>query len=138
MSLEDGSALAREQGSTTKLTMASRSRTDEKACFAEAIASSRLRCKERLVACVKALPEVVNQQDGEGTETLLDPSMRYSESRACCYLESKSYSARAQRSKLVGGNFQSSRIRAADFHEGTLAGDIHSIKFLRTVSSFSF
>lgn len=66
MPLEDGSALACEQGSTNKLLMGSKGRTDEKACFAEAIAASRLRCKERLVACVKALPEIVNQQDGEG------------------------------------------------------------------------
>lgn len=66
MLLEDGSALACEQGSKSKLTMGYKGRADEKACFAEAIAASRLRCKERLVACVKALPEVVNQQDGEG------------------------------------------------------------------------
>lgn len=52
--------------SAAKLTMAGKTKTDGKACFAEAIAASRLRCKERLIACVKALPEVVNQQDGEG------------------------------------------------------------------------
>ena len=76
MPLEDGPALVCEQGSATKVTMGSKGRTDEKACFAEAIASSRLRCKERLVACVKALPEVVNQQDGEGVppSTKQDPS----------------------------------------------------------------
>ena len=34
--------------------------------FAEAIAASRLRCKDRLIAAVKLEPAVVQQQDGDG------------------------------------------------------------------------
>lgn len=46
--------------------MGSKGKIEDNACFAEAIAASRLRCKERLLSCVKALPDVVNQQDAEG------------------------------------------------------------------------
>jgi len=44
------------------------SKKEEKACFAkaEAIAASRLRRKDRLIAIVKQDPEVVKAQDAEG------------------------------------------------------------------------
>ena len=51
--------------------MVAKNKLDDKACFAEAIAASRLRCKERLINCVKSVPDVVNQQDAEGNYRLV-------------------------------------------------------------------
>jgi hypothetical protein len=62
---------------------ANQSKKEDKACFAEAIAASRLRCKDRLIAVVKQKAGVVNAQDAEGDSTLL--VLQFPAKRQICY-----------------------------------------------------